>query len=122
MAWLQGIATGCLACALLVINNLRDIPTDRLVGKRTLAVRLGDQRTRVLFITLILLGIGCGTAAAVSQPWSLIVLLCLFPAIRPLKLVRGGASGRELIAVLGSTGQLQIVFGALTLVSFLLSN
>jgi 1,4-dihydroxy-2-naphthoate octaprenyltransferase len=122
MAWLQGIATGCLACALLVINNLRDIPTDRLVGKRTLAVRLGDQRTRILFISLILLGIGCGAVAAVSQPWSLIVLLCLFPAVRPLKSVRRGASGHELIAVLGSTGQLQIVFGALTLVSFLLNN
>ena len=122
MAWLQGIATGCLACALLVINNLRDIPTDRLVGKRTLAVRLGDQRTRILFISLILLGIGCGAVAAVSQPWSLIVLLCLFPAVQPLKLVRRGASGHELIAVLGSTGQLQIVFGALTLVSFLLNN
>ena len=122
MAWLQGIATGCLACALLVINNLRDIPTDRLVGKRTLAVRLGDQRTRILFISLILLGIGCGSAAAVSQPCSLIVLLCLFPAVRPLKSVRRGASGHELIAVLGSTGQLQIVFGALTLVSFLLNN
>jgi len=122
MAWLQGIATGCLACALLVINNLRDIPTDRLVGKRTLAVRLGDQRTRILFISLILLGIGCGTAAAISKPWSLIVLLCLFPAVRPLKSVRRGASGHELIAVLGSTGQLQIFFGALTLVSFLLNN
>jgi 1,4-dihydroxy-2-naphthoate octaprenyltransferase len=122
MAWLQGIATGCLACALLVINNLRDIPTDRLVGKRTLAVRLGDRRTRILFISLILLGIGCGVAATVSQPWSLIVLLCLFPAVRPLKSVRRGASGHELIAVLGSTGQLQIVFGALTLVSFLLNN
>jgi 1,4-dihydroxy-2-naphthoate octaprenyltransferase len=122
MAWLQGIATGCLACALLVINNLRDIPTDRLVGKRTLAVRLGDQRTRILFLSLILLGIGCGAAAAVSQPWSLIVLLCLFPAVQPLKSVRRGASGHELIAVLGSTGQLQIVFGALTLVSFLLNN
>jgi 1,4-dihydroxy-2-naphthoate octaprenyltransferase len=122
MAWLQGIATGCLACALLVINNLRDIPTDRLVGKRTLAVRLGDERTRILFISLILLGIGCGTVAAISQPWSLIVLLCLFPAVRPLRSVRRGASGHELIAVLGSTGQLQIVFGALTLVSFLLNN
>ena len=122
MAWLQGIATGCLACALLVINNLRDIPTDRLVGKRTLAVRLGDQRTRILFISLILLGIGCGAVAAVSQPWSLIVLLCLFPAVQPLKSVRRGASGHELITVLGATGQLQIVFGALTLVSFLLNN
>jgi 1,4-dihydroxy-2-naphthoate octaprenyltransferase len=122
MAWLQGIATGCLACALLVINNLRDIPTDRLVGKRTLAVRLGDQRTRILFISLILLGIGCGAAASVSQPWSLIVLLCVIPAIQPLKSVGRGASGHELIAVLGSTGQLQIVFGALTLVSFLLNN
>ena len=122
MAWLQGVATGCLACALLVINNLRDIPTDRLVGKRTLAVRLGEQRTRILFISLILLGIGCGAAAAVSQPWSLIVLLCVIPAIQPLKSVGRGASGHELIAVLGSTGQVQIVFGALTLVSFLLNN
>ena len=122
MAWLQGVATGCLACALLVINNLRDIPTDRLVGKRTLAVRLGDQRTRILFISLIFIGIGCGTLAAVSQPWSLIMLMCLLSAVRPLKLVRGGASGHDLVAVLGSTGQLQIVFGVLTLVSFILSN
>ncbi|HAP76504.1 MAG TPA: 1,4-dihydroxy-2-naphthoate polyprenyltransferase, partial [Acidimicrobiaceae bacterium] len=50
VSWLAGCAAGSLACALLVINNLRDIPTDRAVGKRTLAVRLGDGRTRVFYV------------------------------------------------------------------------
>src|SRR5215213_9716078 len=52
-AWWLGSGAGALACSLLVINNLRDIPTDRQVGKRTLAVRLGDRRTRILYVGLI---------------------------------------------------------------------
>jgi 1,4-dihydroxy-2-naphthoate octaprenyltransferase len=122
MAWLQGVGVGLLACALLVINNLRDIPTDRLVGKRTLAVRLGDERTRVLYQFMIWGGVACGVFAAVSNPWSLLVLVCVFPAIAPLKMVRSGAIGRELIAVLGLTGRVQIVFGLSTLIAFLVGR
>ena len=122
MAWLQGVGVGLLACALLVINNLRDIPTDRLVGKRTLAVRLGDERTRVLYQFMVWGGVACGVFAAVSNPWSLLVLMCVIPAIAPLKMVRSGAIERELIAVLGLTGRVQIVFSLSTLIAFLVGR
>lgn len=122
MAWLQGVAVGLLACALLVINNLRDIPTDRMVGKRTLAVRLGDQRTRVLYQFMVIGGISCGVIAAVSNPWSLLLMLCFIPALAPLHVVRGGAVGRELIAVLGATGKVQTLFGLITLIAFIVGR
>ena len=122
MSWLQGVAVGSLACALLVVNNLRDIPTDQEVGKRTLAVRLGDTRTRVLFQALLIVGILSGVVASLSNSWSLILLLCFIPAMKPINLVRRGVKGRGLIAVLESTGQVQIVFGALSLLAFLLGR
>ena len=122
MAWLQGVAVGSLACALLVVNNLRDIPTDQVVGKKTLAVRLGDQRTRVLFQTLVVFGIMCGVSVAFANSWSLILLLCFIPAMKPINLVKRGVKGRGLIAVLSATGQVQIVFGALSLFAFVLGS
>jgi len=111
-----------LACALLVVNNLRDIPTDQEVGKRTLAVRLGDTRTRVLFQALLIVGILSGVVASLSNSWSLILLLCFIPATKPINLVRRDVKGRGLIAVLESTGQVQIVFGALSLLAFLVGR
>lgn len=122
MSWLQGVAVGCLACALLVVNNLRDIPTDQLVGKRTLAVRLGDARTRYLYLALIVVGILCGVVATFSNSWSFILLLCFIPAMKPMNLVRRGVKGKGLIAVLAATGQVQIVFGALSLFAFVLGR
>lgn len=122
MAWLQGVGVGLLACALLVINNLRDIPTDRMVGKRTLAVRLGDERTRILFQFMVLGGVVCGVSAALWNPWSLLVLACVLPVIAPVKMVRSGATGQDLIAVLGLTGKVQIFFGVSTLIAFLLGR
>ena len=122
MSWLQGVAVGSLACALLVVNNLRDIPTDQEVGKRTLAVRLGDTRTRVLFQALLIVGILSGVVASLSNSWSLILLLCFIPATKPINLVRRGVKGRGLIAVLESTGQVQIVFGALSLLAFVVGR
>jgi 1,4-dihydroxy-2-naphthoate octaprenyltransferase len=103
---------GALACALLVVNNLRDIPTDRVVGKRTLAVRLGDRRTRWLYVALIA---GALIAFAVSGWWRPLALLAvpvgLAGAVTPVRAVRRGASGPELIEVLGGTGRLQLVAG-----------
>ena len=122
MSWLQGVAVGSLACALLVVNNLRDIPTDQEVGKRTLAVRLGDQRTRVLYEALVVFGIMCGAAASFANAWSMILLLCFIPAMKPINLVRRELKGRGLIAVLAATGQVQIVFGALSLFAFVLGR
>ena len=113
LSLVMGSAVGALACALLVINNLRDIPTDREVGKKTLAVRLGDQRTRWFYVGLI------GAAfvlSAVGAAWRLPVLLGLAAiplAIRPVRSVLGGATGAALIPVLGETGKLQLAWGLL---------
>ncbi len=113
-------AVGALACALLVINNLRDVPTDREVGKKTLAVRLGDQRTRWFYVLLI------GAAfvlSAVGAAWRLPVLLGLVAmplAIRPVRSVLGGATGAALIPVLGETGTLQLAWGLLVTIGLAL--
>jgi 1,4-dihydroxy-2-naphthoate octaprenyltransferase len=106
-----GCAAGSLACALLVINNLRDIPTDRDVGKRTLAVRLGDQRTRWFYVLLIAASFVLIAACAVSRPTALLGLLAIPLAIQPVRAVIGGANGLALIGVLGATGKLQLAFG-----------
>ena len=115
-----GAAAGALACALLVINNLRDIPTDRDVGKKTLAVRLGDHRTRWFYVSLLGLAFVLAVVAAFDRRWVLIVLLSLPLAAVPSKRVVAGAEGMELISVLGETGRLQLVFGALATVGLVL--
>ena len=69
LAVVMGCAAGCLACALLVVNNLRDIPSDRVAGKRTLAVRIGDRRTRWLYVGLVAAAYVLVLVAAVWRPW-----------------------------------------------------
>ena len=111
----MGCAAGCVACALLAINNLRDIPTDTVAGKRTLAVRLGDARTRWFYVLLIAATFALAVVGAVAwRPWALIGLAALPAAVPPITKVRGGAAGPGLIAVLGETGRLQLAFGLLT--------
>ncbi len=116
LTWLAlaaSVPVGLLACALLVINNLRDIPTDQESGKRTLAVKLGDRRTRLLFASCGLVPFAVAAAVAVAAPLALTTLIALPLAIVPVRHVAGGSSGRELIAVLGQTGRLQLAFGLL---------
>ena len=118
-----GCAVGALACALLVINNLRDIPTDRAVGKKTLAVRLGDARTRTMYATLVAVAFAAaGVVAVVWRPWIALAALAIPLAIAPLRRVRRGATGRDLIAVLGETGRLQMAYGALATIGLILSR
>ena len=108
-----GVAVGALACAILVANNLRDIPSDDLAGKRTLAVVLGDRRTRVLYGVLVAVPFLVSVALAPAAPWSLLVLLAAPLAVAPLRLVLAGAGGRDLVAVLRATGRLQLAYAAL---------
>jgi 1,4-dihydroxy-2-naphthoate octaprenyltransferase len=117
-----GCAVGALACALLVINNLRDIPTDRAVGKRTLAVRLGDRPTRWLYVGLIFVSFLLLFLVAVWRPWALLGLLIAPLAVPPCRTVLGGAAGPALIPVLGATGRVQIAFGAAVSVGLVLSG
>ena len=117
LAWQLGVAVGALACALLVTNNLRDIPTDREVGKKTLAVRLGDARTRTLFVALVVGGVFVGAAAVWERPLAAVIAVVLLVAIEPVRRVRAGAAGRDLIAVLGATARVQLVFGVVATLS-----
>lgn len=114
VAWLAGCIAGCLACALLVINNLRDIPTDKAVGKRTLAVRIGDTATRALYVALLVGAYGLiATIAVMYRGWAALALAAVGPAVAPIRTVLSGAKGRELIAVLGGTGKVQLATGLL---------
>jgi 1,4-dihydroxy-2-naphthoate polyprenyltransferase len=106
------VAIGALSSAVLVANNLRDIPTDEVVGKRTLAVWLGDRRTRLMY--LVLLGVaGVVTLAlAAATPWCLAGLVAAPLAARAAAPVRHGRGGRELIPVLRDTGLTMLVWSA----------
>jgi 1,4-dihydroxy-2-naphthoate octaprenyltransferase len=116
LAWLAVAAAapvGLLACALLVINNLRDIPTDTETGKRTLAVLLGDRRTRALYAGCVLVPFAVAVALAPVAPWCLAALAAVPLAVAPVRQVAAGVTGRGLIAALGQTGRLQLAYGAL---------
>lgn len=127
VSWLavgSGVAMGALATALLVVNNLRDIPGDTQVGKMTLAVRLGDRATRFLYVGLIVLPIllvpvlaGLG-----GRPVAVLALLAIVPAREPITTVLSGARGPHLIPVLARTGIVQIAYAALLSAGFLIGN
>ncbi|HWJ97233.1 MAG TPA: 1,4-dihydroxy-2-naphthoate polyprenyltransferase [Acidimicrobiales bacterium] len=109
------IPVGLLATALLVVNNLRDIPGDTEVGKRTLAVRLGDQRTRTLYAAMLVAAFAVVplVAGLSDRPVAAIALLAVFVARKPVFEVLSGARGPALIPVLGETGKAQLAFGLL---------
>jgi 1,4-dihydroxy-2-naphthoate octaprenyltransferase len=126
---LQGLAlaasvpVGFLATALLVVNNLRDIPGDTESGKRTLAVRLGDRRTRFLYLGLL---VGAfvlvpPVAGLGGRPAAALAFIAIFLGQKPLLQVLQGASGAALIPVLEGTGRLQLAFGALFALGLALS-
>lgn len=104
------VATGALSSAVLVANNLRDIPTDTTSGKVTLAVRLGDPRTRVLYQSLLALAGLLTVALMAATPWCAAGLLAAPLAIRAAAPVRTGKGGRELIPVLRDTGLTMLVW------------
>lgn len=112
-AWVGAVAIGLLACALLMVNNLRDVPTDAIAGKRTLAVRLGEQRARRLYGYFVVVPVLLGMVCAVEAIWSLLVTILLAPAIVLAVIVQLGARGRALIPVLATTGLLELAFGFL---------
>ncbi|WP_071286582.1 1,4-dihydroxy-2-naphthoate polyprenyltransferase [Mycolicibacterium llatzerense] len=107
------VAVGSLSSAVLVANNLRDIPTDKVSGKITLAVRLGDARTRRLFQVLTALPFVLTAVLALATPWCLVGFAAAPLAVRAAKPVRSGLGGRELIPVLRDTGLTMLVWAAL---------
>jgi len=114
------VPVGLLAVALLVVNNLRDIPGDTLAAKRTLAVRLGDGLTRALYIGCLGVAFASLAYVGVLRVGGLLALAAVALAVVPIRRVRAHASGPALIEVLGATGRLQLAFGALLTVGLLL--
>jgi len=104
------ISVGSIACALLVANNLRDIPTDTATGKRTLAVVLGAPRSRQLYAALIALAFVLAVASALATPWTLLALIALPLAIRAVRVVISDAVGPALIPVLKDTGLTELLY------------
>ena len=117
------IGVGALACAILVANNLRDIPTDREAGKRTLAVVLGDEQTRYFYVFLVaaaviaLVGLVLATSA-----WALAGLLFLVAAAPAVRTVLSGTTGRGLVPVLQRTGLAELLYAAGVFVGLLVAT
>jgi len=114
------IAIGSLACAVLVANNLRDIPTDTLAGKLTLAVRLGDAGTRRFYLFLVAVPFLAALAVVPTHPWAALALLAIPLAVPPARTVADNAQGLALLPVLRDTGRLSLIYALLLAVGLAL--
>ncbi|WP_288024030.1 1,4-dihydroxy-2-naphthoate polyprenyltransferase [Arthrobacter sp.] len=112
-AVLGSIATGLIAVALLMANNVRDIPTDKQVGKRTLAVRLGDRNARLSYVGMLGLSLAAMMVLVPAKPWLLLVLLLVPFMLMPSWLMLKGKKRKSLIPVLKQTGLLNLGFSVL---------
>ena len=112
-AWIGAISTGLIAMALLMANNVRDIPTDRAVGKKTLAVRLGDPAARLGYVMMLAVAVLLPLLLTPGYPWVLLVLVLIPACVAPSRLMLQGQQRQSLIPVLKQTGLLNLAFSAL---------
>ena len=113
LAFAVAVPIGLLIVAILVVNNLRDIDGDAVVGKRTLAVLLGDRTTRVAYVALFVVAFAVVAAVGVVRPWALMGLLAVPLAVAPARTVLAGGRGPALIGALQGTGLLTLATGVL---------
>ena len=109
VSFLASVVVGCLACALLAVNNLRDIAGDQISNKKTLAVRIGESGARKFYISLFIVAGFAVILIALSYSAALIAMLGLAMAVKPIRRVYAGATGADLIDVLVMTGRVQIL-------------
>ncbi|MDT7626430.1 MAG: 1,4-dihydroxy-2-naphthoate polyprenyltransferase [Pseudonocardiales bacterium] len=121
LSLIGAIGVGMLSCSVLVANNLRDIESDEEVGKRTLAVLLGDRDTRRLYAALVGIPMLLSVVGAIANPWLLLGLIAAPLAYSPVRRVLNGVRGRDLIAVLGSSGAVMLVWSLGTAVGLALA-
>jgi 1,4-dihydroxy-2-naphthoate octaprenyltransferase len=120
---LASFAMGALACAILVLNNLRDLPSDEVAGKKTLAVVMGDKSTRDLYKWLMFFALVISVALALFSFYYLFALLSLPLVSKSVRAVSAGARGGELISLLAKTGRIQIIYSvALSFAAWLVAR
>jgi 1,4-dihydroxy-2-naphthoate polyprenyltransferase len=115
------VALGSISAGVLVANNLRDLPTDETAGKITMAVRLGDRRTRLLYFVLVAVPFVVSVVLAVANPWSLLGLLAAILAVPAIRAVGSGGTGMALIPALRDTSLAMLAWAVLTTVALALS-
>lgn len=113
LALAAAVPIGLVICALLETNNLRDIRTDKAAGKITIAVLIGDRRTRALYALILIATFASALALTPARPWVALVPASAPFAIAPLRRVLGGSRGAELVPALEQTCVFMLVFGAL---------
>ena len=112
-SFFAALGVGALACAILVANNLRDVPTDSEVGKRTLAVVLGEEQTRYLYAFLVAVSVIALLGVWLQTTWlALLALVFLVPAVQAVRTVLDGTTGRGLVPVLQKTGTAELLYAA----------
>jgi len=121
VSFLASVVVGCLACALLAVNNLRDIAGDQISNKKTLAVRIGEPGARKFYISLFIVAGFAVILIALSYSAALIAMLGLAVAVKPIKRVYAGATGADLIDVLVLTSRVQILVAISLSVGLLIS-
>ena len=120
---LASFAMGALACAILVLNNLRDLPKDDVVGKKTLAVVMGDKSTRDLYKWLMFFALVMSVALSFFSFFYLLALISLPLVSKSVRAVSAGASGPALIDLLVKTGRIQIIYAvALSFAAWLVAR
>ena len=122
LAFAVAVPVGLLIVAILVVNNLRDIAGDAAVGKRTLAVLLGERATRIAFAALCVVAFAMIAAVGIARPWALLGLVAAPLAVPPVRTVLSGGRGPALIAALQGTGLLTLATGILLAAGLALSG
>jgi 1,4-dihydroxy-2-naphthoate polyprenyltransferase len=120
-AWWGSLVVGLLACAILLANNVRDVPSDTAAGKRTLAVRVGAPTARALFVACYVGSFAAVLAIGVTQPWALLGLAALPLAVEPVRIMRRRVDPPSLVRALVATSRLEFVVAVLVSVGLCLS-
>jgi 1,4-dihydroxy-2-naphthoate octaprenyltransferase len=120
-AWWGSLVVGLFACAILLANNVRDVPTDAVTGKRTLAVRLGATTARRMFVACYVGSFASVAIIGISQPWALLGLLALPLAVTPVRTILTRHDPPSLVQVLVATSKLEVVVAVLVSVGLCLS-
>jgi 1,4-dihydroxy-2-naphthoate octaprenyltransferase len=120
-AWWGSLTIGLFACAILLVNNIRDIPTDTEVGKHTLAVRVGDKAARRMYVSTVVVAFLAVVPVVVLAPYSALAFLAIPLAVIPVRIVLGATQPPDFIPALGATARLEMATAVLLAIGLVVS-